>query len=444
MFGSLADKLAGVFDRLRGKGFLNEDDINSALREIRIALIEADVAIPAIKELMARVKERALGQEVFKSVSPGQMVAKFVRDEIATFLGASEPLSFKANSPFSYMVVGLQGAGKTTSVAKVAKHLTQFRNVMTASLDIYRPAAQEQLAVLSESIGVKSLPIEKNQRPLDIAVRAIAFAKRENVDIILFDTAGRLHIDDEMMQELIDVHKKLSPVETLLVLDSLMGQEAVNTAKAFGEKVPLTGLIFTRADGDARGGAILSARFATGCPIKFLGTGEHVNKLELFDSGRIADQILGMGDIIKFVEAAEKLASDEVTHKLQKRMEKGLFNLNDMLVQLESSMKEGGFSELFSSGFLGKGVTQMLNADDSKLIMKRNVALVKSMTPKERANHKILNASRRRRIALGAGQTVADLNRFIKTFETLQTLIKRTSKGKGLGSILNMLNSARR
>ncbi|MDR1208116.1 MAG: signal recognition particle protein Srp54 [Holosporales bacterium] len=443
MFGSLADKLAGVFDRLRGKGFLNEDDINSALRDIRIALIEADVAIPAIKELMARVKERALGQEVFKSVSPGQMVAKFVHDEIAAFLGESAPLSFRANSPFSYIFIGLQGAGKTTSVAKVAKYLTQHRNVMTASLDVYRPAAQEQLAVLSESIGVKSLPVEKNQKPLEIVDRAIAFARKENIDIILFDTAGRLHVDNEMMQELVFVHKKISAVETLLVLDSLMGQEAVNTARAFGDQVPLTGLIFTRADGDARGGAVLSARFATGCPVKFLGTGEHVNKLELFDSGRIADQILGMGDVIKFVEAAEKLASDDAAKKLQKRMEKGFFNLHDMLIQLEASMQEGSFSDILSSGFLGKGATEMLESNDSKLIVKRNIALIKSMTPKERTNHKILNASRRRRIAFGAGQTVAELNRFIKTFETLQTLIKRTSKGKGLG-ILNMFNSARR
>ncbi|MDR0631169.1 MAG: signal recognition particle protein Srp54 [Holosporales bacterium] len=444
MFGSLTDKLSGVFDRLRGKGFLNEDDINTALRDVRIALIEADVAIPAIKALMARVKERALGQEVFKSVTPGQMIAKYVHDELAEFLGEPAPLSFKANSPFSYVFVGLQGAGKTTSVAKVAKYLTNFRNVMTASLDVHRPAAQEQLAELSESVGVKSLPIDKTQKPLAIVKRAIEFAKKENIDIILFDTAGRLHIDDEMMQELVDIHGKVAPVETLLVLDSLMGQDAINTANAFGEKVPLTGLIFTRADGDARGGAILSARFATGCPVKFLGTGEHVNKLELFDSTRIADQILGMGDIVKFVEAAEKLASDDTANRLQKRMEKGIFNLNDMLTQLDASAREEGLSDVLGAGFLGKETTQLLKAKDSKLILRQNAALIRSMTPKERANYKILNASRRRRIAAGAGQTVADLNKFLKAFEATQALVKRVSKGKGLGELFNMLRSARR
>jgi signal recognition particle subunit SRP54 len=436
MFNFLSDKLSTIFDRLKGKGFLNEADIDQALRDIRIALIEADVALVAIKALMARVKERAIGQEVFKSVAPGQMVVKLVHDEIIAFLGAeTEPLDLKANSPFSYLFVGLQGAGKTTSVAKIAKYLKASRNVMTASLDVYRPAAQGQLAVLADSIGVKNLPIEPGQHPIEIAKRAIKVAKKENIDVILFDTAGRLQIDESMMDEVTKIHAHVHPTETLLTMDSLMGQEAVNVAKVFQERVPLTGLILTRADGDARGGAILSARFVTGCPVKFLGTGEHIDKLEPFDSKRVADQILGMGDIVKFVEAAAKLSADKVIQKAQKRLEKGLFDLNDMATQLETSKSLGNMSELIPGHKLSVG--------DSQRKVQQSVALIRSMTPKERRNHKILNASRRRRIAAGAGQTVADVNRLIKTFEMLQTFVKKASKGKGANMLMQMMREVK-
>ncbi|MDR1908008.1 MAG: signal recognition particle protein [Holosporales bacterium] len=426
MFSSLSQKLSSVFDRLRGKGYLNEEDIDKALRDIRIALIEADVALPAIKALVACVREKAVGHEVFKSVTPGQMVVKLVHDEIVSFLGEQAvPLDLKANSPFSYLFVGLQGAGKTTSVAKIAKHLKDSRNVLTVSLDVYRPAAQTQLAVLSDSIGVRSLPIVQNERPLTIAKRAMQVAKKENIDVILFDTAGRLHVDDEMMKEVAEIHKLVEPVETLLTADSMMGQEAVNVAKAFNELVPLTGLILTRADGDARGGAILSMRFVTGCPVKFLGTGEHVDKLVPFDPRRVADQIFGMGDIVQLVETAEKISKGAGFDKLQKRLEKGLFNLNDMREQIELALKMDGLS-----GIIGSAFKQAPKIEDPNKKLLKDLAFIQSMTPKERFDCKILNASRRKRIAAGAGQTVAELNKFIKSFELMQNFVKRASKDK--------------
>lgn len=436
MFDSLSQKLSCVFDRLRGRGFLNEEEIEKVLREIRIVLLEADVAISAVKALLSRVKDQALGQEVIKSITPGQMIIKIVYDTIIEFLGKdSVPLNLKANSPFSYVFVGLQGVGKTTSVAKIAYFLKKNYNILMVSLDIYRPAAREQLNILGNHIGVKSFSSESYKNPMDIVKEAMIYAKKESVDIILWDTAGRLHIDDSMMQEIFSFHKVIDPVETLLVADSMMGQEAINVAKTFHEKVPLTGLILTRADGDMRGGASLSMRFSTGCPIKFLGIGEQIDQLIPFDPKRIADQILDRGDIVQLVESASLLAGERNIEKIKKRLEKGKFDLNDMQIQLEQMQKMGGFLGILKMIPGAKKFSTMMKETgqdkiNSDHIVKRNIALIQSMTPKERRNPQILKGSSRRRIAKGAGQSVMELNRLIKQFQQIQDLTKKISKNK--------------
>ncbi|MDR1597564.1 MAG: signal recognition particle protein Srp54 [Holosporales bacterium] len=424
MFNFLSQKLNQALDRLRGKGFLNENDVDLTLREIRIALIESDVALPAVKALLESIKAKAVGHEIIKSVTPGQMVIKLVRDEIVAFLGESTPLNMQANSPFSYLFVGLQGAGKTTSVAKIANFLKDSKNVLTVSLDVYRPAAQKQLEVLSEGIGVPSLPIVQGESPMEIASRALSFAKKNNIDVILFDTAGRLHIDDAMMQEVSDLHKFLAPVESLLIADAMMGQESVNVAKSFNDLIPLTGLVLTRADGDAKGGAILSMQFITGCPVKFLGTGEQIGKLIPFDPMRVASQILGYGDVLQLVDAAELASEKSTIETIQKRLEKGLFTMDDMRRQLEVIQKidVSGIVSKFSKGAA---------KSDHHLMMRRYLAFINSMTPAERNSPAILNASRRRRIATGAGQTVAELNQFLKTFDMLRGFIKKFGGTKG-------------
>jgi signal recognition particle subunit SRP54 len=445
VFETLSNRLSAIFDKLRGRGFLSEEDISLALREIRIAILEADVALSATKVILEKVKERALGKEVLKSVTPGQMIIKFVHEELIDFLGSDVvPLDLKANSPFSFMLVGLQGSGKTTSSAKLANVLKNTHKILLVSLDVYRPAAQEQLSILARSINVESLEIIKDELPLKIAERAIMQAKKNSTDIIIFDTAGRTHINDEMMAEINDLQKLINPVEILLVADAMMGQDATNVAKSFKERVSLTGLILTRVDGDARGGAAISMRYITNCPIKFLGVGEHVDKLIPFSPKRIADQILDRGDIVELVEKAAQLAEKTSMEKMQKRIEKGKFDMNDMKEQLEQIVKIGGFSGFLNMLPGAKKIRAELEKKSQSFpeesVIKRQIAFIQSMTKKERLTPDILNGSRRKRIAAGAGQSVMELNRFLKKFETTKDMVKRASKNKNPEDFIKMLN----
>ena len=432
MFQTLSQRLSTVFEKLRGRGVLNEDDVNAALREIRIALLEADVALPVVKQFIEQVREKAVGQEVVRSVAPGQMVIKIVHDYLVEMLGTTaEPLNLAAASPFAYLLVGLQGSGKTTTTAKLAWHLTEklHRKVLLVSLDVYRPAAQHQLEVLGQQLQIPSLTIIEGQKTLQIAERALQEAKRQGVDVILFDTAGRLHIDEELMREVIDLKKLIQPLETILVADAMTGQDAVTIASQFQNQVGLTGLILTRVDGDSRGGAALSMRAVTGCPIKFLGVGEKTNELEAFQPDRVANRILDMGDIVSLVERASEVVNQEDAEKLAKKMQKGHFDLDDMAKHLEQMMKMGGLSGLLS--FLpgvSKIKDKMQEAGVDDRLIHRQIAIVKSMTVKERRDYRLLNASRKRRVATGCGQTVADVNRLLKQFQQMQTMMKQMGK----------------
>lgn len=432
LFQNLSQRLTSIFDKLRGRGFLNEDDVNAALREIRIALLEADVALPVVKQFIEQVRVKAVGQEVVRSIAPGQMVVKIVHDHLVDILGTTvESLNLAAAAPFSYLMVGLQGSGKTTTTAKLARYLTEKyqKKVLLVSLDIYRPAAQEQLAVLGHQVNTPSLEIVPSEKPLDIAKRALTEAKRQGVDVILFDTAGRLHIDEALMAEVVALKNFIQPLETLLVADAMTGQDAVTTANQFQKQVGLTGLILTRVDGDSRGGAALSMRAVTGCPIKFIGVGEKTTALEVFQPERIAGRILDMGDILSLVERATETIHQEDAEKLAKKMQKGQFDLEDMAKHLEQMMKMGSLSSLLS--FLpgiGKIKDKMQQAGLDDRLVRRQIAIVKSMTPQERRDYRLLNASRKRRVAAGCGQTVADVNRLLKQFQQMQTMMKQMGK----------------
>jgi signal recognition particle subunit SRP54 len=435
MFESLSNKLASIFDKLKGRGVLNEGDINVALREIRIALLEADVAVAAAKHVLERVRERALGQEVLKSITPGQMVIKFVYEELVSFLGEEPaPLNTKANSPFSFMLVGLQGSGKTTSAAKLANILKNTHKVLLASLDVYRPAAREQLKVLANSIGVDCLEIIADETPAEIVERAMARARKLSVDTVLFDTAGRTHIDEAMMAEVANLQKLIKPLETLLVADSMTGQDAVNIAKSFNDKISLTGLILTRADGDARGGAALSMRYITQCPIKFLGIGERLDQFIPFHPQRIVDSILDKGDMLGLYEKISKLEDHTEFEQRSKRLERGKFNLDDMLYGFEKIMSMGGAEHILKMLPGGQGMIKKMDAAPSEKAsdhdVRKQMALMRSMTAKERKNPDILDASRRKRIAAGAGQTVADVNSLLKKFQLASGFMKRFSSDK--------------
>ncbi|MBI1954273.1 MAG: signal recognition particle protein [Proteobacteria bacterium] len=442
MFQNLSKRLSSVFDKLRGRGVITEEDLNAALREIRIALLEGDVALPVVKTFIEQVKEKALGQHVIKggsvSVTHEQMIVKIVHDHLVEILGKETVgLNFNTPSPAVIMLVGLQGSGKTTSTGKLAKFIQEkyHKKVLMASLDIYRPAAQEQLAILGEKLNLSTLDIIAQQKPLGITERALQKAKKQGFDVLLLDTAGRLHIDEALMDELKRVKQIAQPIETLLVADSMTGQDAVNIAKTFHEQVGLTGIVLTRVDGDARGGAALSMRFITGCPIKFMGVGEKLNQLEVFQPDRIANRILDMGDIVGFVEKAAEIVQDEQAQKTVERMQKGVFTLEDMALQLQQMMKMGGVSSILTFlpglGQLKDKISQ--SGLDDKLI-KHQLAIIQSMTKKERRNPSILNASRRRRIALGCGQTVAHVNKLLKQFEQMQQVMKKMGKfgAKGL------------
>lgn len=432
MFNNLSQKLGEIFDKLKKRGALSEADVEAALREIRIALLEADVALPVVKDFINQVKERAVGREVIKSITPGQMVVKIVHEQLINVLGNENvALNLATNPPAVMMVVGLQGSGKTTSTAKIARFLKTKKNkkVLMASVDIYRPAAREQLEILGHQVEVDTLEIIEKEKPLEIVKRAYNKAKIEGYDVLLLDTAGRLHIDAELMEELTVLKKAVNPIETLLVADAMTGQDAVNIARNFQEKIGLSGLVLTRIDGDGRGGAALSIKAVTGCPIKLLGVGEHLDQIEEFHPERIAGRILDMGDVLSLVEKAVETIDREEAEKLAQKAGKGEFDLDDLASQLRQVSKMGGMGGLLSMlPGIGKIKERIQDAGISDQLVKRQLAIISSMTLKERRNYKLLNGSRRRRIAAGSGTAVVDVNRLLKQFQDMRDMMKRMSK----------------
>jgi signal recognition particle subunit SRP54 len=437
MFDSLSNRLNDVFDRLRGRGALTEDDVGAAMREIRIALLEADVALPVVRDFVAGVREKAVGQEVLRSVTPGQMVVKIVHDHLVDVLGGGEAptrgdgIDLNATPPVGIMLVGLQGSGKTTTAGKMALRLKtrERKKVLMASLDVQRPAAQEQLAQLGRQIGVTTLPIVAGERPVAITRRALDVARREGYDVVMYDTAGRLHVDEELMLEVAAVREVANPYQTLLVADAMTGQDAVNVAKAFGERAGVTGIVLTRIDGDARGGAALSMRAITGKPIVLLGTGEKIDALEAFHPDRIAGRILGMGDVVGLVEKAAETADRDEAERLAAKLQKGNFDLDDLAAQLRQLRRMGGMGGVL--GMLpgvGKIKKQLAGANIDEGIVKRQEAILSSMTKAERKNPKLLNGSRRRRIAAGSGTEVQDINRLLKQYQDMAGMMKRMQK----------------
>jgi signal recognition particle subunit SRP54 len=445
MFESLSEKLGGILDKLTKRGALSAADVDAALREVRRALLEADVALEVARAFVEKVRERAVGVDVVKSVTPGQMVVKIVHDQLIETLGASgEGIDLNAPSPVAIMMVGLQGSGKTTTTAKLAKRLTERANrkVLMASLDVRRPAAMEQLAVLGREIGITTLPVVEGQQPEQIANRALQAGKLGGYDIVLLDTAGRTALDDAMMAEAAAVRRAANPHEVLLVADALTGQDAVNLARSFNERVGLTGIVLTRIDGDGRGGAALSMRAVTGKPIKLIGTGEKMDALEDFDPSRIAGRILGMGDIVSLVEKAAANIDAEKMARAAERMRKGAFDLNDLRDQLDQMTKMGGMSGLM--GMLpgvAKMKSQIANANLDDRLLKRQKAMIDSMTPKERRNPDLLKASRKKRIASGSGTKVEDLNRLLKMHRGMADMMKAMGSGKRgpMAGLANML-----
>ena len=432
MFDSLSTKLGEVFDKLKKRGALSEEDVNAAMREIRIALLEADVALPVARDFIAKVKEAAIGQEVVRSVTPGQMVVKIVNDTLVETLGPEAPtLNISGNPPVPMLMVGLQGSGKTTTTAKIAKRLKEQekKKVLMASLDTRRPAAMEQLMVLGTQIGVPTLPIVPGELPVQIAQRAMMMGRFEGYDVVMLDTAGRLAIDEALMVEVAAIEKAVNPHETLLVADSLTGQDAVNTAQTFTDRINLTGIVLTRIDGDARGGAALSMRAVTGCPIKILGTGEKIDDIENFYPDRVANRILGMGDIVSLVEKAAENVEEAEAKKMAKKLEKGKFDMNDLAQQLQQLTKMGGLNSLVSMLPGGaKMQDQMAKANIDDKVIHRQLAMISSMTVQERAKPEIIKASRKKRIAAGSGTSVPELNKLMKQHSEAQRMMKKVKK----------------
>lgn len=443
MFDTLSGRLGDVFERLRKRGSLTEDQVNSALREVRVALLEADVALPVAKDFIGKVRSEAVGSNILKSVSPGQVVVKIVHDQLVELLGKDRiPIRLATNPPSVIMMVGLQGSGKTTTAAKLAYRFQkrEKKKTLLASLDVYRPAAQEQLAILGRQAGVATLPVIAGQQPISIAERALQATRLGGFDVLLLDTAGRQHVDEVLMTELSDLYRVASPVETLLVADSLIGQDAVNMASGFQRQVDLTGLILTRVDGDGRGGAALSARAVTGCPIKFVGVGEELDALEEFHPERIASRILGMGDVVSLVEKAQESFDEGEAADLAIKVEKGTFDLADFATQIAQIKKMGGLDGLLA---MLPGVGKVKKQLDSGAIntdqLVRQEAIIRSMTLKERRSAKILNSSRKRRIAAGSGTTIQDINRLLKQHKDMQSMLKRAKKMGKKGLIPNNL-----
>lgn len=439
MFENLTERLTQTLKRLRGQGRLSEENIQETLREVRMALLEADVALPVVKAFIERVRERAVGQEVLQSLTPGQALVKIVHDELIAVMGeANDELNLRVQPPAVVLMAGLQGSGKTTSTAKLARWLKERRkkSVLVASCDIYRPAAIEQLRTLAREVGAEFFPSAPDQDPVEIARNAVEQARRQVIDVVIIDTAGRLHIDSDMMAEIQRIHAALKPVETLFVVDSMTGQDAANTAKAFDAALPLTGVVLTKTDGDARGGAALSIRSITGKPIKFLGVGEKTAALEPFHPDRVASRILGMGDVLSLVEEAERKVDRDKVEKLASKLKTGKrFDLEDFRDQLQQMMGMGGLSGLLDKlpgvGDIPKEVRSQVN--DRELV--RMVAIINSMTPQERHHPDVIKGSRRRRIALGSGTEVQDVNRLLKQFTQMQKMMKRMSKG-GMAKML--------
>lgn len=433
MFDQLSERLSKTIKNLRGQGRLTEDNIKDTSREIRMALLEADVALPVIKTFINQVKTKALGTEVATSLNPGQAFIKVVNDELTNIMGAENAeLNFKTQPPAIILMAGLQGAGKTTSVAKLAKFLTetQKKSVMVASADVYRPAAIKQLETLANAIDVKFFATDPKQKPEKIATQAVDAAKKQNVDVLILDTAGRLAIDEQMMQEIKSLHKAIDPIETLFVVDSMTGQDAANTAKAFNEALPLTGVILTKTDGDARGGAALSVRQITGKPIKFIGVGEKTDALEVFHPERIASQILGMGDVLSLIEEVEQKIDKDNADKVAKKLRKGKkFTLQDFAEQLQQMDKMGGMSKLLSKmpGMPDVNPEALEQVKNNRMNIKM-LAIIRSMTPKERKHPEVIKASRKRRIASGSGTQVQDVNRLLKQFLQMQKMLKKFGK----------------
>ncbi|HEY6335834.1 MAG TPA: signal recognition particle protein [Alphaproteobacteria bacterium] len=432
MFEGLTGKLGDIFDRLKGRGALSEADVDVALREVRVALLEADVALPVVKDLVGAVREKAIGSQVLKSVTPGQMVVKIVHDHLVEMLGSeTAELDLRAAPPIPYLMVGLQGSGKTTSSAKIALRLKarERKKVLMASLDTRRPAAQQQLAVLGLQAEIEVLNIVSGEPPIAIAKRAMTKARLEGYDVVMLDTAGRLHIDEELMSEVAAVRAATAPVETLLVADAMTGQDAVHVAEAFHKRLGLTGIVLTRVDGDARGGAALSMRAVTGCPIKLIGVGEKLDALEAFHPARIAGRILGMGDVVSLVEKAAETIEEEEARKLAKKIEKGKFDLEDMASQLRQLRKMGGMEGVLAMlPGVAKAKKQLAEQRIDDRAIKRQEAIIGSMTKAERRNPNLIHASRKRRIASGSGTAVQDVNKLLKQFMEMSRMMKQVSK----------------
>ncbi|WIO75612.1 signal recognition particle protein [Porticoccaceae bacterium LTM1] len=448
MFENLSDRLSQTLKKVTGKAQLTEDNIKDTLREVRMALLEADVALPVVKQFVEQVKQSAVGEKVSSSLNPGQQFLKIVQRELEVTMGdRNESLNLATQPPAVIMMAGLQGAGKTTSVAKLAKFLKERekKKVMVVSADVYRPAAIKQLETLAGDVGVEYFPSSADQKPQDIAKAALQAAKGQHADVLIVDTAGRLHIDDALMAEIQDLHGVLNPVETLFVIDAMIGQDAVNTAKAFNEALALTGVILTKVDGDARGGAALSVRQVTGKPIKFLGVGEKTDALEPFHPDRIASRILGMGDILSLIEEVEQKVDRKKAEKLVKKVQKGnKFDLEDLRDQLQQMQNMGGLGSMLEK-LPGMGnVSQMMEQANAGKQFKSMEALINSMTPAERRNPDILNGSRKRRITVGSGTTIQDLNRLIKQHKQMAKMMKKMKGGgmmkmmRGMGGLPGM------
>jgi signal recognition particle subunit SRP54 len=446
MFDTLSSKLSEVFDRLRRRGSLSEADVSEALREIRLALLDADVALPVVKNFINDIRVKAVGTEVLRSVSPGQMVVKIVNDALIAALGGTAvPINLFAPAPIPILMVGLQGSGKTTTSGKIALRLKtkERKKILLASLDTQRPAAQLQLEQLATRAEVASLPIIAGQTPLQIAHRAMDAARREVFDVVILDTAGRLSIDLALMEEVKSIRAAVNPVETLLVVDAMTGQDAVTTATAFNEALGITGIVMTRLDGDSRGGAALSMRAVTGAPIKLVGTGEKLDALDNFDPERVAGRILGMGDIVGLVERAAETIDQQEAEKLAKRMAKGKFDLEDYANQLRQIAKMGSMSGILGMlPGIGKIKQQLADANLETTVFKRQAAIISSMTVAERRNPDLLKASRKKRIAAGSGTSVQDVNKLLKQFDDMSTMMKRMNKMGGQAAMMQQLQAA--
>ena len=439
MFENLSNRLQDVFSSLKKTGSIDETALDLAMRDIRRALLEADVSLEVVKKFISEVKQKALGQEIIQSISPSQMIIKLVNDELINILGNdTATINIEGKKPASLMLVGLQGSGKTTSIAKLAKFIKSKynKNILLVSLDVNRPAAFEQLQKLAHDIDIEILPKVENQYPENIAKRAIAAAEINDIDLILFDTAGRTSIDDNLMQELKELESIVEPIETLLILDSMTGQDAINVAKNFSDKIKLTGSILTRVDGDARGGAALSLKMTTGCPIKFIGNGEKIDDIEIFHPDRIANRILDMGDVVTLVEKAAENIDHQEAEKMAERLQQGEFDLNDLLSQINQMKKMGGISSMlkFIPGMKNLGDKANTVSDDA---IKKQEAIILSMTKLERRKPKMINSSRKQRIAKGSGTVVSEVNRILKQHRKMADMMKRVSK-KGMSGLQDL------